>query len=183
MEAANLEATKDLFDLWMKMYEASFGRLADAPIVGPTRERAEKARGNYETAIRLYSSWLESSASFQSVFLEATRKTREKIVAEVGQEGLKTESYRDFYNTWMETYSETFKEFLKSKYFAEDLSKLTSNSMDYTRSNREMLEENLLKPMNLPTRSELDEIDKELYELKKSQKELAKRLREIESKI
>ncbi len=50
--------------------------------------------------------------------------------------------------------------------------------MEYQKYNREMLEENYLKPMNLPTKTEIDEINKELYSLKKTVKELTSQIKE-----
>lgn len=41
-----------------------------------------------------------------------------------------------------------------------------------------MIEENLLVPSNLPTKTEIDEINKELYHLRKKVKELSKKLGE-----
>ena len=87
---------------------------------------------------------------------------------------------KDFYNVWIETYSETFKEFLKSGHFASDMGKLNSNLMDFQKYNRELLEENYLKPMNLPTKTEIDEINKELYSLKKTVKELTSQIKELQ---
>jgi hypothetical protein len=95
----------------------------------------------------------------------------------VAEEGVSPSSYKGYYDLWMETYSETFKEFLKSRFFATDLARLTSNSMDFQKSSRELIEENLLKPANLPTRTEIDELSKEVYLLKKQVKELARNLR------
>jgi polyhydroxyalkanoate synthesis regulator phasin len=73
----------------------------------------------------------------------------------------------------MESYSETFKEFLKSGHFSSDMGKFMSNFLDVQKYNRDMLEENYLKPSNLPTKSDIDELNKELYSLKKQVKELS----------
>jgi chromosome segregation ATPase len=42
-----------------------------------------------------------------------------------------------------------------------------------------MLEENYLKPSNLPTKSDIDEVNKELYFLKKQLKELSGKINEL----
>ena len=59
------------------------------------------------------------------------------------------------------------------------MGKLNSHLMDFQKYNREMLEENYLKPMNLPTKTEIDEINKELYFLKKNVKELTSQIKEL----
>jgi hypothetical protein len=42
-----------------------------------------------------------------------------------------------------------------------------------------MLEENILKPMNMPTSTDIDEINRELYSLKKTVKELNRKIYEL----
>lgn len=183
MEDSGLEATQDFFDLWLKAYETTYGKLIEMPIMGPTREHAERLRSHFDATINLYSAWMGSIASFQSVFLEATRRTREKVETMAAkEEEVGPESAKEFYDLWMETFSETFKEFLKSQFFSSDLSKLASDSMGYMRSYRDMLENNLLKPANLPTRTELDEINKDVYELRKQVKSLKHQINELAKK-
>lgn len=177
MESTDLQASHDFFELWEKAYEATYGRIIDMPVMGPTRENADRLRKNFEASINLHAAWAQSIASFQSAFMEATRKTQEKVEKQIAEEGVSPSSYKDYYNLWMETYSETFKEFLKSRFFATDLARLTSNSMDFQKSSRELIEENLLRPANLPTRTEIDDLSKEVYVLKKQVKELARNLR------
>jgi len=89
------------------------------------------------------------------------------------------EVYKDFYRTWIETYSETFKEFLKSGHFSSDIGKFMSYLMEFQKNNRDLLEENYLRPMNLPTRTEIDEINREVYTLKKTVKQLGNKIKEL----
>jgi len=177
MENTDLQASHDFFELWEKAYETTYGRIIDMPVMGPSREGADRLRKNFEAMINLHAAWAQSIASFQSAFMEATRRTQEKVEKQVAKEGVSPSSYKGYYDLWMETYSETFKEFLKSRFFASDLAKLTSNSMDFQKSSRELIEENILRPANLPTRTEIDDLSKEVYVLKKQVKELARNLR------
>ncbi len=172
-ERTGFESTQEVFDLWLKTYEETFGKLLKAPVVGPAREKMEKTMQGIPYFANYYASWMDTNVNFQSVFVEAMRKTQEKIAAE------SPANYRDFYAIWLETYSDTFKEFLKSGHFAADVGKFVSNLMDVEQFNKEMLESNVLKPMNLPTKSEIDEIYKEIYLLKKKVRELAKQVKEL----
>jgi len=113
--------------------------------------------------------------------MEAMRKVQEKTATYMEGE-ISPDKYKHFYNVWMETYSETFKEFSKSGHFVSDIGKLNSYLMDFQKYNREMLEENYLKPMNLPTKTEIDEINNELYSLKKTVKELTIQIKELKEK-
>lgn len=173
MESSDLQASHDFFEHWLKTYEATYGRIIDMPIMGPSREDAERLRKNFEAAINMHAAWAQSIANYQSAFVEASQKTQEEVEKRFA-EGVSPSSYKGYYDLWMETYSETFKEFLKSRFFASDLARLTSNSMDFQKSSRVLIEENLLRPANLPTRTEMDDLSKEVYLLKKQMKELAR---------
>ncbi len=181
MEKSNFESTQEFFDMWLKVYNATTGRLIEMPALGPAREKSEKMMKGFSTFVNLYAAGMDSNSNFQSVFMEAMRRVHEKTATDMEGE-ISPEKCKDFYKIWIETYSETFKEFLKSGHFALDMGKLNSYLMDFQKYNREMLEENYLKPMNLPTKTEIDEINKELYSLKKTVKELTSQIKELTEK-
>src|SRR5450759_4170732 len=178
MEKSNFESTHEFYDQWINMYTATMGKLIEMPAVGPAREKSEKMMKGFSTFVNLYTAGLDTSSNFQKVFMEAMQKMKEKIAADMDGE-ISPEKYKEFYDIWIETYSETFKDFAKSGHFVSDLGKLNANLMDFQKYNREMLEENYLKPMNLPTKTEIDEINKELYTLKKTVKELTRQIKEL----
>ena len=178
MDKSGFESTHEFFDMWLKTYEATYGRLIEMPAMGPMREKSEKLMKNFTVSVNLYTTWMESLVNFQSVFTEAMRRMREKMAGM--EEEISQETYKDFYKLWIETYSETFKEFLKSGHFSSDMGTLMSYSIDYQKNNREMLEENYLKTLGLPTRTEIDEINKEVYLLKKQVKDLTRNIRNFQ---
>ncbi len=181
MEKSGFESTQEFFDMWLRTYNATMGRIVEMPAMGPTREKSEKMMKGFSTFVKLYTAGMDSSSNFQSVFMEAMRRVHEKTESDMEGE-ISPEEYKDFYNIWIETYSETFKEFLKSGHFASDMGKLNSHLMEFQKYNREMLEENYLKPMNIPTKTEIDEINKELYSLRKTVKELTSQIKELKEK-
>jgi hypothetical protein len=54
--------------------------------------------------------------------------------------------------------------------------------VEFQKYNREMLEENYLKQTNLPTKTDIDEINKELFALWKKTKELASQIDKLSGK-
>jgi len=181
MEQSALESTQEIFELWLKAYDATMGRFVEMPAMGPAREKYDKLTKNFSIFVNLSAAWLESTVNFQQVFMEAMQRVQEKTATEI-EGDISPDKYRDFYKIWIETYSETFKEFLKSGHFASDIGKFMSYFMDFQKYNREMLGENFLRPSNLPTKSEIDEIYKELYFLKKSVRELEDQIKESSKK-
>lgn len=170
---SSLESTQEFFDLWLNTYESTFGRMLKAPTVGPAREKTEQALKGIPDYVHYYASYTDAAINFQNVFMEAMRKTQESIIEQ------QPETYRDYYSIWLETYSDTLKDFLKSGHFAKDLGKFVSSLMDVQQYNKEMLETNYLKPMNIPTKTEFDELNKEIYLLKKQVKELGKQVKSL----
>lgn len=181
----SLESTQEFFDMWTKNYQSTFGKMVHMPAIGPIREKQEKIVNGFPLYVNLYTSWIDSNVNFQNVFLEAMRKTYEKQL-ELSKEDngeINPEKYKDdIYKIWLDTYSETFKEFLKSGHFLSDMNKIMSNLVDFQKYNRDMIEENILRPGNLPTKTDIDEINKELYSLKKMIKELTKEIEELSKK-
>jgi len=181
MEKSNFESTQEFYDQWLNTYKATIGKLVEMPSVGPAREKSEKMMKGFSTFANLYAAGLDTGSNLQTVFMEAMRKVQEKTAPDMQGE-ITPEKYKEFYNIWIETYSETFKDFSRSGHFVSDIGKLNSYLIDFQRYNREMLEENYLKPMNLPTKTEIDEINKELYALKKTVKELTSQIKELKEK-
>ena len=181
MEKSNFESTQEFYDQWINMYKATMGKLVEMPAVGPAREKSEKMMKGFSTFINLYAAGIDTSSNMQNVFKEAMKKVQEKIGADMDGE-ISPEKYKEFYDIWIQTYSDTFKDFARSGHFVSDLGKLNAHLMDFQKYNRDMLEENYLKPMNLPTKTEIDEINKELYTLKKTVKELTHQIKELQEK-
>lgn len=175
---AYLDSTQEFFDTWMNNYQLTFGKLAHIPAFGPVREKQEKIMKGFPVYVNLYNTWVESNINFQTVFTGAMKKTYEKMITETKGEITK-ENYKDFYKIWLETYSETLKEFMKSGHYTSDMGKLMSHFMDFQKYNKDMIEENILKPCNLPTKADIDEINKDLYALRKALKDLDKRTNEM----
>ena len=181
MEKSTFESTENFFDQWIKIYETTYGGLFKIPAIGPTREKQEKMMKSFPSYVNLYTAWIESNINYQIVLTEAMIKTYEKTINSTKGD-LKPENCKEFYNIWIDTYSETFKEFLKTGHSASDMGKFMSSFIDFQKRNKEMFEENYLKPMNLPTKTDIDGINKELYTLRKTVGDMKIRFKELSGK-
>lgn len=155
--------------------------IGEIPAVGPSREKTEKMMKVFPLFMNFYNVWMDSISDFSNISLEAMNRMHDKMhdkTANMGYE-ISPEKNKEIYNIWIETYSDTFKEFLGTGHFARDMGKITSLLIDAQKYNREMLEENLLKPMNLPTSTDIDEVNRELYSLKKTVRELTRKINEL----
>ena len=171
MEKSVFESTQSFFDQWIEIYEATYGGLFKMPSIGPVREKQEKIMKSFPVHIKLYAAWMDLNTNFQTVFIEAMQKTYEKATNRIMTGEIGPDKYKDLYKILIDIYSETFKEFIESGHFANDTGMLMSNFIEFQKNNKEIFEDNYLEPMNLPTKTDIDEINKELYSLKKTIKE------------
>ncbi len=177
MENRNFDSTREFFNAWTRTCEDSFGRLARIPAVGPSREKYERGMKGFSLFINLYSTWMDSVSDINNLSVEAMSKMQDKTLT------LKSETCpeksKELYDIWIETYSDVFNEYLRSEHFSSDIGRFMSIFADVQRYNRDVLEENVLVPSNLPTKTDIDEINKELYGLRKKVKELSMKLGEL----
>jgi len=176
MEIPSFDPTREFFKEWQKTCEDSIGRAAEIPAVGPSREKYERVMKGFSLFVNFYATWMDSVSDLNILSMEAMTRMQDRTTDLKGETG--AERSKELYDLWIETYSEIFNEFLRSDHFASDMGKFMSVFTDVKRYNREMIEENLLVPSDLPTKTEIDEINKELYHLRKKVKELSKKLGE-----
>ena len=159
----------------MKTYQASYGRLMGMPPVGPLTEKIKTTTDSMNTSVNLYGSWMEVMTNFQVVFAEGMRRLKTKL--DETNEGGNIDGLNDqIYKLWIDTLTETYQEFFKTEQFSQEMGRFMSAFVDSQKANQEWLEQNLLKPMNLPTRAEMNAVNKEIYALRKEVKRLATKL-------
>ncbi|SNQ60811.1 poly(R)-hydroxyalkanoic acid synthase subunit PhaE [Candidatus Methanoperedens nitratireducens] len=181
MDSSGSEPAHEFFKAWLNIYEATLGRLVEMPAIGPSRERYDKMMTGVSNFANFYTGWMELNFDFQKVFVESMKKMHEKIETEMQGE-ISPDKYKQLYNIWIDTYSSTFKEFMSSGHFSSEMGKFMSYFLEFQQYNREMLEENYLKQMNLPTKTDIDEINEELFALRKKTKELASQIDKLSGK-
>jgi len=155
---------------------APFADLAEIPSVGVTREHQAKLLRAFDAFVDLRKAVLE----FNKMTVEALNRSVETVMAtlvEKSRKGEKIRSVRELNRLWLESADKVFTEMYVSDGYLEVQRELSSTGMTFKVMQQEVLEM-VLKTLNLPTRSELDDAYKALYELRKEVKALKKTVRE-----
>ncbi len=119
--------------------------------------------GNY---MDLYKEWVDVHLSFSKAWLDATRVVSEKLMS-AKQIGNSPENFvKEGYNIWVREVESRLDSLLKDPNFSAKLAGLLSKFLD-AKKKADSTMEGYLKAMNMPTRSEMDSITRELYLLKK----------------
>jgi class III poly(R)-hydroxyalkanoic acid synthase PhaE subunit len=163
---------------WNLLYEESFGSLMQSPILGPSRELAGKLLRGFDAWTNLYRASLDYQVVLGDVQIRSFEELMRQLVAKA-EKGEKIEDWREFQQLWSQVADDVFAE----EFCGEDNLKVRGkflNALNTYRLHQQELLELWMKAMNMPLRSEVDEMHKSIYELGKEVKQLKKALAKYE---
>lgn len=164
---------------WNFLYEETFGSMMQSPILGPTRELNSKLLKSFDAWTNLY----RATIDYQIVLADVQVRSFEELMRELitlAEKGEKVRDWRQFQDIWSRVADEVFEQ----KFCDENNLKIRGNFLNALNTYRlyqQELTELWLKMMNMPLRSEVDEMHKSIYELRKEVKSLKKALAKYES--
>jgi class III poly(R)-hydroxyalkanoic acid synthase PhaE subunit len=164
---------------WNILYEETFGSLMQSPIFGPTREFTGKMLRGFDAWTNLYRASIDYEIILADVQVRSFEELMGKLVA-LAEKGQKIEDWRQFQQIWSQVADEVF----EKAFCSEDKLKVRGkflNALNTYRLHQQQLMELWMKAMNIPLRSEVDEIHKSVYELRKEVKRLSKALAKYEA--
>jgi class III poly(R)-hydroxyalkanoic acid synthase PhaE subunit len=169
----------ELFDLYWNIYEKSFGSFHHTPTLGYTREFNNKLLQGWDTWINFY----QASFDYQVVLVNVWLKAFEELILKLAVSEKKAETvqnWRQFLQLWSATFDQVFTETFLSENALRTRRRFLHAAMNY-RLHQQQLMEVLLKMNDLPVRSEVDEVHRSIYEMRKEIKSLKKALAESQT--
>ncbi|MGK7873498.1 MAG: class III poly(R)-hydroxyalkanoic acid synthase subunit PhaE [Xenococcaceae cyanobacterium] len=157
---------------WNLLYEETFGSLMQSPILGPTRELTGKLLRGFDAWTNLYRASIDYQVVLADVQVRSFEELMRKLVS-LAEKGEKVEDWRQFQQIWSNVADGVFEE----EFCSEDNLKIRGkflNALNTYRIHQQELMEMWMKMMNMPRRSEMDEVHKSIYELRKEVKTLKK---------
>ncbi len=164
---------------WNLLYEETFGSLMQSPLLGPTREVNGKLLRAFDAWAKLY----RSSADFQVVLANVQVQSFEELMRELitrAEKGETVKDWRQFQQLWGQVADSVF----EKAFCNEENLKIRGrflNSLNTYRIQQQALMDVWMKAMNMPLRSEIDEVHKTIYELRKEVKSLKKTIAHYEA--
>jgi hypothetical protein len=165
-----------MMDFWLEA--------AKLPTIGPLYAFSKDASSSTQELFNLSKTLLESKANadqywvlINSTFAKAYKQTLENSPKKFSSK----QDFETYRKVMIEAFEQTFTELFDSKEFAIVYGKLFSNQLDILKSLQGMAERSV-KVLNLPTRSEVDEILRDIHDLKKSVRDLKGRLEEVNAR-
>ncbi|HIK56962.1 MAG TPA: class III poly(R)-hydroxyalkanoic acid synthase subunit PhaE [Synechococcales cyanobacterium M55_K2018_004] len=164
---------------WNLLYEQSFGSLMQSPLLGPAREFNGKLLRAFDAWVDLY----RASIDYQVVMTDVQVRALEELMRQLITKAEKGETIKDwkqFQQLWGVVADDVFE-----KAFCDEANLKVRgrfiNALNTYRLHQQALMELWMQAVNIPTRTELDEVHKNFYELRKEVKALKKKLDAYES--
>lgn len=167
--------------LFRKNYEATVGKALRTPSLGYFRELVERINRTLDAALEFN----VALGEYQALFFQTSQRAGEKIVSrlsEFKEQEITEESFREFYRLWWTINEETFQELFHSPEFTRLLKEVLVRGLLF----RKWLDDlggQFAELVNLPTKNDMDEIYKALYELRKEVRWQRRALRRLEEEL
>ena len=166
-----------LSNLYREAYQGTFARLVASPGLGMAREFNEKFQLGFDAWV----SWQLATMEYQGVVGElwerAFKQFQEDLIS-LAEKGDKIETLRDFVLLWTRGAEQVFTDGFQTERYVLVQGEMLNTAMAYRVREREIIEV-FLNLYDLPTRSELDETHRRIYELRKEVKALKKAIAEL----
>jgi poly[(R)-3-hydroxyalkanoate] polymerase subunit PhaE len=165
------EQIKKIFNGWLELIKL--------PTVGPFQafskdfiSYAQELFNVGQTLIQLQINLKEYHVEMNNAYLQAMKEVSQRAPKQYNNSKEDFENYR---MVAIDAFENAFTELFGSKNFAVTNSKVTSSQLDLLKHLQNIAEKNF-EILNLPTRSEVDEILKDIHELKKTVRDMKKNL-------
>jgi polyhydroxyalkanoate synthase subunit PhaE len=173
-------AVSEATNLYWDIYEKTFGSVLQSPSLGYTREFNNKLFKSFDAWIN----FSKASVDYQLVLVDVWLKAYEELTRELASSKEKDETiqnWQQFLQVWSSVFDRVFAQTFRSENALEIQGKFLNSAMTY-RLHQQQLMEVFLKMNDLPSRSEVDEIHRSIYELRKEIKSLKKSLAQSQTK-
>jgi class III poly(R)-hydroxyalkanoic acid synthase PhaE subunit len=164
---------------WNLLYEETFGSLMQSPLLGPTREVNGKLLRAFDAWAKLY----RASVDYQVVLANVQVQSFEELMRELisrAEKGETVKDWRQFQQLWGQVADSVF----EKAFCNEENLRIRGrflNSLNTYRIQQQALMDVWMKALNMPLRSEIDEVHKTIYELRKEVKSLKKTIAQYET--
>jgi class III poly(R)-hydroxyalkanoic acid synthase PhaE subunit len=167
------------FKEWTAFYEKELQPFFKAPQVGLTRLYQERTNAALDKFNQMQAAVGEFLHHLNGPVERSVKAMQEKI-EEQARDGKLSENFKDYYNMWIKILEGDYMTIYKSPEYIESMGRALSAVEEYKMARDNVLVD-LLQVLPIPTNKEMDELYKEFHVLKKTVKEMAKRLKKLET--
>ncbi|QHU99452.1 class III poly(R)-hydroxyalkanoic acid synthase subunit PhaE [Synechocystis sp. CACIAM 05] len=180
LPTGDIHAWLDLNNLYGDaLYNKNLSSFMRSPLLGPSREMNGKLLRAFDDWVKLYQAMADYQLLEADIQYRGFAALMEDLLARA-KEDKPVKTWKEFQQRWAIAADQVFEEAFCEEKNLKVRGKFINALNRYRIQQQEILEA-WLKMLNLPTRSEVDEIHQTIYQLRKEVKNLKKRLGETEA--
>jgi class III poly(R)-hydroxyalkanoic acid synthase PhaE subunit len=169
------------FESFRELYRSELQKYLYIPKIGLPREFHERVSQLVDKS-NIFSSYLFELIYLFSLPFEKTNRVMQKKIKKMLDGGAVAEDSKQLYTDWIKVLEGHFMELLKSKEYTDVLNNTIISLAAYKDVKNEVSNV-FLKEMGIPTGKDMDEVYKELYQLKKKIGELSRQVAKLQKEL
>ena len=158
--------------LWTDIYEKEFRQFFRVPQLGLMRTYQEKANQMVDK-FNLFQSTLSEFLSLLNLPFNRSVQVMQEKLGEMAESGELPDNTKDYYNLWIRVLEGHFMTLFQTQEYVETLGRTVNAFADFSAA-REAAMEDMISLLPVAKKTEMDDMARELYELKKRLKKLEK---------
>lgn len=166
------ELDREFLDRWTDTYKTEFRQFLKMPQLGLTRFYQEKFNAFIDKT-HLFQAALAEFHHLLYLPMEKTLGAMQEELAKLTESGELPEDSKYYYQMWIKMLEGHYMTLFKSPEYTRNMAKTLDTLNDVVSARQEVMED-LLKQVPVPTQTEMDELYKEIYLLKKRIRTLEK---------
>lgn len=161
---------RDFFKNWLAAYEQTWQPFLQMPQLGLTRVYQEQAARLADTFQVFQAALADFLFSLYRPVEESLAAVQEHLTAQARQEQI-SDDFQVYYRLWIKTLEARYLTLFTEPDFLQTMRKTVEAMSDFLAARQEVVTA-VLKNLAIPTYEELDELHREIYQLKKRVREL-----------
>ncbi len=181
MEALYKDPMKlsDALKEWQKAYDQTFGVLVTSPVVGSSREMLEQNNRAVDAMIDMLISVAEFMTKALSVGYKYSQEAFEDYFESV-ENGEEPKTFNEFYKMWSNRVEKAIETYFYTDEFSKLIAKTADSAMIFKIEYDKVIEK-ALKDFPIVTKSEVDNVYKNVYDLRREVRSLKKELEQLQA--
>lgn len=175
------EIYNSLSQRWLELYQESVGKYLAAPQFGIQREALQQ----FNTSVAAYHRFIGAGGDFLVMFSKPLKKSMD-IIQQTLQDEARMDadfnSARDVYGFAVKILEKEYDNWLKSPEGVQSVAGMVEKYVDYKKS-LNPVRDNWFKSLAIPTKTEMEDVYKSIYELKKKSRQQEAVIREQNNTI
>lgn len=181
MARGDAGASIELAGLFRKNYELTVGKALHAPSMGYAREFVERVNQTSDAYVHYNVALAQYFALFYQSGMSAAEKVFQRLSEFKAQE-VTPEAFREFYRNWWTINEDVYYQMFGSEEFTKLLGEVLRQGLLFKKQLDDLSDE-IIQFTNLPTKQDMDEIYRTIYDLRKEVRWQRRAIRDLEQHL